>query len=176
VALGWTGRRLETLRLGGSLHDVGKISVHASVLRKPGPLTDEEFGQIRRHPVAGARLVECFDDFLVAVPSVLHHHERWDGTGYPDGLAATAIPIEARIVAAADAYAAMTADRPYSSALSRDDAVLELRRCSGTQLDPGVVTALLSVLERPSLVDGTHFLGQCGVDARGPLARRSAAA
>jgi putative two-component system response regulator len=84
--LGWAGERLEVLRLGGSLHDVGKISINAAVLRKTGPLTDEEREQIRRHPVTGARLVECFDDFVAALPYVLHHHERWDGTGYPHGL------------------------------------------------------------------------------------------
>jgi diguanylate cyclase (GGDEF)-like protein len=163
-------------RLAGWLHDVGKVTISDAILGKPGPLDDDEWAVMRSHPVAGEAIVNGVAPVREAAPAIRHHHERWDGTGYPDGLAATAIPIEARIVAAADAYAAMTADRPYSSALSRDDAVLELRRCSGTQLDPAVVTALLSVLERPSLVDGTHFLGECGVDARRPLARRSAAA
>jgi HD-GYP domain-containing protein (c-di-GMP phosphodiesterase class II) len=136
VALGWTGKRLETLRLGGSLHDVGKISVHVSVLRKPGPLTDEEFGQIKRHPVAGARLVECFDDFLTAVPAVLHHHERWDGTGYPHRLEGDTIPLEARVLGVADAFDAMTSVSLSPSALCRGGA-RRAERCAGRSSIPG---------------------------------------
>jgi HD-GYP domain-containing protein (c-di-GMP phosphodiesterase class II) len=88
--LGWRERDLEALRLGGSLHDVGKIAVNASVLRKPGPLTQEELAQIRTHPVAGARLIEGVVELRRALPYVLHHHERWDGTGYPHGSAGLA--------------------------------------------------------------------------------------
>jgi HD-GYP domain-containing protein (c-di-GMP phosphodiesterase class II) len=134
--LGWAGERLEVLRLGGSLHDVGKIAVNPQVLRKPGPLTEEELAQIRRHPVTGARLVECFDDFEAALPYVLHHHERWDGSGYPHGLRGETIPVEARLLGVADAFDAMTSKRAYRSALSVDQALNELRRCAGAQFDP----------------------------------------
>jgi HD-GYP domain-containing protein (c-di-GMP phosphodiesterase class II) len=134
--LGWAGERLEVLRLGGSLHDVGKIAVNPDVLRKPGPLTEEELAQIRRHPVTGARLVECFDDFEAALPYVLHHHERWDGSGYPHGLRGETIPVEARLLGVADAFDAMTSKRAYRSALSVDQALSELRRCAGAQFDP----------------------------------------
>jgi len=136
--LGWRGERLETLRLGGSLHDVGKIAVNASVLCKPGPLTDEELEQIRTHPVAGARLIEGVEDFRAALPYVLHHHERWDGDGYPHGLAREEIPIEARLLGVADAFDAMTSVRAYRPALSVDEALAELRRCAGSQFDPGL--------------------------------------
>ncbi|MGZ8693239.1 MAG: HD-GYP domain-containing protein [Gaiellaceae bacterium] len=134
--LGWAGERLDLLRLGGSLHDVGKIAVSQRVLRKPGPLTEDELAQIRRHPVTGARLVECFDDFESALPYVLHHHERWDGSGYPHGLRGETIPVEARLLGVADAFDAMTSKRAYRAALSVDQALTELRRCSGTQFDP----------------------------------------
>jgi HD-GYP domain-containing protein (c-di-GMP phosphodiesterase class II) len=148
VALGWRGRRIETLRLGGSLHDVGKISVEESVLRKPGPLTQEELGQIRRHPVAGARLVECFDDFLAALPYVLHHHERWDGTGYPHRLEGHSIPLEARVLGVADAFDAMTSARPYRPALTVEQALAELERCAGTQFDPLLAHTFVERWER----------------------------
>lgn len=134
--LGWAGERLDVLRLGGSLHDVGKIAVNARVLRKPGPLTEDELAQIRRHPVTGARLVECFDDFEPALPYVLHHHERWDGSGYPHGLRGETIPVEGRLLGVADAFDAMTSKRAYRSALSVEQALTELRRCAGTQFDP----------------------------------------
>ena len=136
LTLGWKGRKLEALRLGGSLHDVGKIVVDARILQKPGPLTDAELGQIRRHPVTGARLVESFDDFQPALPYVLHHHERWDGEGYPHRLRGDAIPVEARVLGVADAFDAMTSLRPYRPALTVDQALAELERCAGTQFDP----------------------------------------
>jgi HD-GYP domain-containing protein (c-di-GMP phosphodiesterase class II) len=134
--LGWRGSRLEALQLGGSLHDVGKISVDASVLCKPGPLSEQELEQIRRHPVTGARLVESFEDFVPALPYVLHHHERWDGGGYPHGLSGSRIPLEARLLGVADAFDAMTSTRAYRPALSVEEALVELERCAGTQFDP----------------------------------------
>ncbi|HEY8000358.1 MAG TPA: HD-GYP domain-containing protein [Solirubrobacterales bacterium] len=134
--LGWAGDRLDVLRLGGSLHDVGKIAVNARVLRKSGPLTEQELAQIRRHPVTGARLVECFEDFESALPYVLHHHERWDGSGYPHGLRGETIPLEGRLLGVADAFDAMTSKRAYRAALTVEQALAELKRCSGTQFDP----------------------------------------
>ena len=141
--LGWAGERLEVLRLGGSLHDVGKISINATVLRKAGPLTAEEREQIRRHPITGARLVECFDDFAAALPYVLHHHERWDGTGYPHGLEGRKIPFEARLLGVVDAFDAMTSRRAYRPALTIEQALGELTRCAGSQFDPELAAAFV---------------------------------
>lgn len=142
-ALGWRRDELELLRLGGLLHDVGKIAVSVGILRKPGPLTREELDQIRRHPVTGARLVECFEDFEAALPYVLHHHEWWDGSGYPHGLRGGEIPVEARVLCVADAFDAMTSRRAYRSALSVEQALAELERCSGSQFDPELATTFV---------------------------------
>lgn len=136
ITLGWRKGRIEALRLGGSLHDVGKIAVDERILRKPGPLDDAELAQIRRHPVTGARLVESFADFEPALPYVLHHHERWDGEGYPHKLQGESIPVEARILGVADAFDAMTSLRPYRPALTVEQALAELERCAGSQFDP----------------------------------------
>jgi diguanylate cyclase (GGDEF)-like protein/putative nucleotidyltransferase with HDIG domain len=133
-------------RLGGWLHDVGKVAVPDQILSKPGPLDDGEWALMRTHPVVGAAIVRRVSALRDAAPAVRHHHERFDGTGYPDRLAGVAIPIEARIVAAADAFAAMTANRVYSPALPPGEAAAELRRSAGTHLDPRVVEALLEVL------------------------------
>ncbi|HEX5620190.1 MAG TPA: diguanylate cyclase [Solirubrobacteraceae bacterium] len=141
-------------RLGGWLHDVGKATIPERILAKPGPLDEAEWAVMRTHPVIGEEIVLGAGAVRDAAAAVRHHHERYDGTGYPDRLAGDAIPIEARIVAAADAYAAMTADRPYSAARTPQEAMAELRRCSGSQLDPRVVAALLAVLGpsvRPAL-------------------------
>jgi diguanylate cyclase (GGDEF)-like protein len=133
-------------RLAGWLHDVGKVAIPERTLAKPGPLDADEWALMQTHPVVGETIVRGVGPLRDAAAAVRHHHERFDGTGYPDRLAGTAIPIEARIVAAADAYAAMTADRPYSPALPPEDAMIELRRCAGSQLDRRVVAALLNVL------------------------------
>lgn len=149
--LGWSGRRLEILRLGGSLHDVGKISVPAEVLRKPGPLDEGELAQIRRHPVTGARLIQDFADFQPALAYVLHHHERWDGQGYPHRLRGGRIPLEARILSIADAFDAMTSTRAYREALPVDDALEELERCAGTQFDPALAETFVEGWRRGSI-------------------------
>jgi len=135
-AIGWKGRRLDALRLGGSLHDVGKITIDAGILQKPGPLTQTELTQIRSHPEAGARLIEGVVDLQPALPYVLHHHERWDGEGYPHGLGGERIPLGARVLGIADAFDAMTSLRPYRPALTTEQALAELERCAGTQFDP----------------------------------------
>jgi diguanylate cyclase (GGDEF)-like protein len=132
--------------LGGWLHDVGKAAIPERILNKPGPLDDEEWAVMQTHPVIGEGIVRNVDALRDAAAAVRHHHERFDGTGYPDRLAGAAIPIEARILAAVDAYAAMTADRPYSAALTPAEAAAELQRVVRTQLDPRVVLALLAVL------------------------------
>ena len=141
-------------RLGGWLHDVGKAAIPERILDKPGPLDEEEWKLMRTHPAVGEEITCRVAQLREAAAAVRHHHERYDGGGYPDGLAGVAIPIEARIVAAADAYAAMTAERAYSAARTPQEAAAELRRSAGSHLDPGVVTALLDVLElvgRPQL-------------------------
>jgi diguanylate cyclase (GGDEF)-like protein/PAS domain S-box-containing protein len=133
-------------RLGGWLHDVGKVAIPDSILDKPGPLDAAEWELMQTHPGAGAEIVGRFAQLREAAAAVRHHHERFDGAGYPDGLAGTAIPIEARIVAAADAYSAMTAARPYSVARPPAEAAAELRAGAGAQFDPEVVDALIDVL------------------------------
>ena len=146
--LGWRRSELETLRLGGSLHDVGKIAVDAAILRKPGPLTLAELAHIRMHPVAGARLIDGVVDLLPALPYVLHHHERWDGTGYPEGRAAEQIPLEARLLGVADAFDAMTSHRPYRPALTVERALAEVERCAGTQFDPELARTFVEGWQR----------------------------
>jgi two-component system, cell cycle response regulator len=128
------------------LHDVGKVAIPEHVLVKPGRLDPAEWAIMRTHPVVGEEVVRRVPALREAAPSVRHHHERYDGSGYPDGLAGATIPIEARVVAAADAYAAITAERPYSAARTPQEAVAELRRSAGGHLDPVVVEALIAVL------------------------------
>ena len=132
---------LATLRRGALLHDIGKIGVPDNVLRKPAALSDAEWVVMKRHPEHGARIISQIP-FLEDVSRIVrHHHERWDGKGYPDGLAGEAIPFGARIFAVADSFDAMTSDRPYRRALSVEDARAEVDRCRGTQFDPAVVDA-----------------------------------
>jgi putative nucleotidyltransferase with HDIG domain len=142
--LGLPEQRLDTLRFGGLFHDIGKLGVPDAVLTKPGRLTDEEFERIKRHAEDGARIVQKFGRLREAVPAIRHHHERWDGSGYPDGLAGTAIPLEAAIIGLADAWDAMTTDRPYSRARTAEGALAEVRRGRGSQFSPAVVDAFLA--------------------------------
>jgi diguanylate cyclase (GGDEF)-like protein len=139
-------RIAQRCRLAGWLHDVGKLAVPEHILNKPGPLDDAEWAIMRTHPGVGADIVQRIPALRQVAPAVRHHHERYSGNGYPDDLAGQAIPIEARIIAAADAYAAMTADRPYSPARTPQQATAELRRSAGSHFDPTVVEALLAVL------------------------------
>ncbi|MGV1049597.1 MAG: HD-GYP domain-containing protein [Solirubrobacterales bacterium] len=130
------------VRQAGALHDIGKVEVPTEIINKPGPLTDEEFAQVKWHAVAGADMIArsgSGDEQLAEI--VRHHHERYDGSGYPDGLAGEAIPIGARIVAVADTFDAVTSPRPYRPALSRGDAMDLLDSEAGKHLDPAVVGA-----------------------------------
>jgi diguanylate cyclase (GGDEF)-like protein/putative nucleotidyltransferase with HDIG domain len=138
--LGLPPEEIELTRLAGSLHDLGKLAIPEEILRKPGPLTDAERLVLERHPQIGYRMLESLGVDPVA-SWVLHHHERWDGTGYPDGLPGEEIPLGARIIFVADAYDAMTSDRVYRSRLTEEDALLELERCADSQFDPAVVHA-----------------------------------
>ena len=143
--LGWDEERLELLQVGGPLHDVGKLGVSDEVLAKPGPLDEHELAQIREHPKLGARILLRVAALRGALPYVLYHHERWDGNGYPTGRAGEQIPLEARVLAVADAFDAMTSDRPYRPALDREEALAEVARCSGTQFDPEIVRIFLEL-------------------------------
>jgi diguanylate cyclase (GGDEF)-like protein/PAS domain S-box-containing protein len=133
-------------RLAGLLHDVGKVAVPDAILHKPGPLTPSEWLTMRRHCEHSETIVLGFDDLRELAPIVRHHHERFDGEGYPDRVSGDAIPLEARILAATDTYSAIIAHRPYSAARTPEEAVAELHRVSGSQLDPRVVNALLAHL------------------------------
>jgi response regulator RpfG family c-di-GMP phosphodiesterase len=151
--MGLEGEMLRQIELGGHVHDIGKIGVRETVLNKPDRLTAEEYQHIMTHPVLGWRiLAPLLGDTPNALNIVRSHHERFDGRGTPDGLAGIEIPLEARIAAAADAFDAMTSDRPYrASEMTLDLAVAEIRRCSGSQFDPSVVDALIAAAERGDL-------------------------
>jgi putative nucleotidyltransferase with HDIG domain len=141
--LGLDEDQIEVVRMGAALHDIGKLTISSGVLAKEGPLTHEELDEMRNHPEAGARMLSLIKPLRRAIDCVLHHHERWDGDGYPIGHAREEIPYEARILAVADAFDAMTSDRPYRKALSADRALDELCRCAGTQFDPDVVSVFV---------------------------------
>jgi HD-GYP domain-containing protein (c-di-GMP phosphodiesterase class II) len=149
--MGWDEEQIDVLRIGAALHDIGKLAVPDTVLRKNGPLDADELDHVRAHPEEGARMLGLVGTLRAAVPCVLHHHERWDGHGYPAGTAGEEIPIEARVLAVADAYDAMTSDRPYRPALSQSDAVAELERCAGSQFDPDVVAVFAEVWRQGAL-------------------------
>ena len=136
--------QVAVITAAGMLHDIGKSNVSLSALLKPSALSDEEFNEIKKHPKLGADLIQSSPLLLDLLPGVLYHHERFDGTGYPFGLSGIEIPLEARIIAVADAYDAMTSDRVYRLALSHQAALQELQRCSGTQFDPKIVDATLN--------------------------------
>jgi putative nucleotidyltransferase with HDIG domain len=140
---GLSDRDVEQVYMGGLLHDVGKIGVPEAVLQKCGRLTNEEFEQIKRHPAIGARILQDVKQIREIIPGVLHHHERYDGKGYPSGLAGHNIPLMGRIICLADCFDAMTSSRTYRKALPLEVALCEIRRCSGTQFDPALAEVFL---------------------------------
>ncbi|HJS69944.1 MAG TPA: diguanylate cyclase, partial [Gaiellaceae bacterium] len=144
--MGLESEQIELTRLAGSLHDLGKLAIPEEILRKPGPLNEAERLVLERHPQIGFRMLDSLGVEPVA-SWVLHHHERWDGNGYPDHLEGDTIPLGSRILFVADAYDAMTTDRVYRSRLTHERAITELERCAGTQFDPEVVAALLDELD-----------------------------
>lgn len=138
---------LQALRKAAILHDVGKIGIDESILLKPGSLTEEEFNQLKTHSVIGERICRPLGQNRLILEVILHHHERYDGKGYPDGLAGEDIPIAARIMAVVDAYDALTSDRPYRARRSQEQAVEILKQEAGKQFDPKLATAFISLLE-----------------------------
>lgn len=148
--MGLDPEEIRQLWIGGMLHDVGKIGIPDDILRKPARLTPEEDEIMKRHPVIGAGIVQRSEFLRPALPAVLHHHERWDGTGYPDGLAGEDIPLTGRILGVAEAFDAIVNARPYQGKRTRSEAVSELRRCAGAQFDPAVVDAFIRSFVDPS--------------------------
>lgn len=143
VSLGFTEERREVLEYGALLHDIGKIGIEDEILRKPGPLSPEEFQTIQQHPLVGVKIVEGIEFFKDKIPMIRSHHEHFDGKGYPDGLVGEAIPLEARIIAVPDAFDAMASLRPHRRAMSLEDILLEMEKYKGKQFDPNILEIFL---------------------------------
>lgn len=146
--MGLPPAEVELIHQAGRLHDIGKLTLRTEELNKPGPLTDEEYERFKAHPRYGEELLGPIPTFRDVIPAVGGHHERWDGKGYPRGIAGLEIPLMARIMAVADTYDAMTSHRAYRSALAHSKAIAELERCKGTQFDPEIVDAFLVAIEK----------------------------
>jgi len=144
--LGLEREALRSLWMGAILHDVGKIAIPDNILKKPGPLTPDEVDVMRQHPLISAAIVERSSFLKPALPGILHHHERWDGAGYPYGLRGDEIPLDGRIISVADSFDAITTQRPYREKRSAEIAVGELRRCAGTQFDEEIVRAFIGAM------------------------------
>ncbi|MEW5825361.1 MAG: HD-GYP domain-containing protein [Candidatus Bipolaricaulota bacterium] len=146
--LGMSERDLEQVDIAARVHDIGKVAIPDAILLKPGPLNDAEWGVMKTHPVISAQLVEGLEIYSNVADAVRHEHERWDGSGYPDGLRGEAIPLLSRVIAAADIYNALSTDRPYRRAFSREDAMRIVAEMRGVDIDPRVADALLAVISR----------------------------
>lgn len=145
--LGLPTREVKIIKTAGILHDIGKIGIDLEVLRRPGKLNEEDWAKIRMHPEMGAKIVGQSGFLNEAVPTIRYHHARYAGGGYPDpDICGVNIPIGARVIAVADAFDAMTSDRPYRRAMTKEDAFSELKRCAGQQFDPRVVNAFLNTV------------------------------
>jgi len=142
--LGFSQERLENLEYGALLHDIGKIGIKDEVLQKEGLLNSQEYQHIQEHPLIGVKILEGIAFFKEKIPMIRHHHEHFDGSGYPDGLVGEAIPIEARIISVSDAYDAMTSMRPHRRVLPLQEVLLQLEMAKATQFDPGIVEIFLS--------------------------------
>jgi HD-GYP domain-containing protein (c-di-GMP phosphodiesterase class II) len=142
--------QIEEIKLASQLIDIGHMGVPAGLLHKSEPLSDEELRKLRNHPQVGARIIEPIPVLKSVVPILMHHHERWDGRGYPLGLKGEAIPLGARILAVCDAFDAMLTEKRHRRARSQADATRELQRCAGAQFDPKVVEAFIAQLSQAS--------------------------
>ena len=154
--LGLSEKEVAEVRLGAILHDVGKIGIDDAILRKPTPLEGAEVAHMEAHVTAGAKIVNDAGFLLCALPAILHHHERPDGLGYPEGLRGDSLPLNARIIAVADSYDAMTTDRPYRTKLTRSEALEEIKRQSGSQFDTAVAAAFLAAMEEGAVGRGAE--------------------
>jgi putative two-component system response regulator len=157
---GLSGHELGRLRIAAFLHDLGKIGVPTDLINRPAALDPEEHVALRRHPEIGARLVQPLGIGGDIAGAIRHHHERWDGKGYPDGIAGARIPLLARIIAVADAYDAMTSPRPYRPALEPDAVRRELENCAGSQFDPDLAKAFLTLVETGGLDDDAQRVAE----------------
>jgi len=146
-AIGLSPDEVSMLNTAALLHDIGKIGIPDEVLNKKGRLSKEDWEQIKAHPRLGANIVSNIPNLVPCISSILHHHERWDGGGYPEGLKGEEIPLEARILAIADSFEAMTSARPYRLALSLEEVVKELRQGAGSQFDPKLVEVFIGIIE-----------------------------
>jgi response regulator RpfG family c-di-GMP phosphodiesterase len=150
---GLTSRERHELYLASMLHDIGKIGIPDELLNREDKLTDDQIRQIRNHVNVGASMLKALGEMNPIVPLILHHHEAWDGSGYPDGLSGEEIPLMARILAVADSFDAMTSDRPYRKAMSRSAAIAEIKQFSGRSFDPAVVEAFLEVIREQTAIE-----------------------
>ena len=175
MILGLATAKVERIAHAALLHDVGKLGVPHEILHKRGPLTEEEWAVMAEHPVAGERILLRLPELAPIAPIVRHEHEHWNGTGYPDGLERTRIPVGSRVILACHAYIAMTTERPYRPAMSRDEAIEQLRAGSGSTYDPDVVDALLDLLGvgRPAVPDRAAGVKLAASPPREPANRRS---
>lgn len=153
-AMGLNDTELNELEIAADLHDIGKIGIDESILLKPGPLTDEEYEIMKTHTEKGYRIVKAASQMKTVAESVLCHHERWDGNGYPIGNSKEEIPLMARIISVCDSYDVMTHDRVYKTSMDKYKAIEELKRCSGTQFDPDVVNKFIELYSKGVLSDG----------------------
>lgn len=137
---------IQELSLVAAMHDIGKIAVPGEILRKPGPLTSDEWEIMKKHPEVGCRIIQATKELSHISEAILYHHEWWNGKGYPQGLKEEEIPLFSRIVAIIDSYDVMIHDRPYKSAMNRQDALMELERCAGIQYDPSLVRMFINMM------------------------------
>jgi putative nucleotidyltransferase with HDIG domain len=145
--VGLDNQDLHLLALMANIHDIGKISIPREILNKPGKLNEEEWELLKTHPAKGAEIAKASEEFAPAAKYIKAHHERWDGSGYPDGLKAEEIPLLSRILSIVDSYDVMINERPYKEPMTKEEAKKELKRCAGTQFDPELVEEFLAVLE-----------------------------